>query len=91
MSLALVALLVSNGFGLVFPLVIVQLLDAVTKATTDGLLNVLALARLYAMQFRDPEELASAWAQMKKDDKPHEPRTLPEPRTGFLNILRATG
>lgn len=49
-------------------------------------------ARLYAMQFRDPEELAaSAWAQAKKEDKPHEPRTLPEPRTGFLSILRATG
>ena len=34
MSLALLALLASGGFGLAFPLVIVRLLDSVTKAKT---------------------------------------------------------
>jgi len=43
MSLALLALLASSGFGLAFPLVIIQLLDSVTKAKTFGPLNNLAL------------------------------------------------
>src|SRR5690242_7601188 len=43
MALALLALLVSSGFGLAFPLVIVRLLDAVTKAKSFAPLNTLAL------------------------------------------------
>lgn len=43
MALALVALLVSSGFGLAFPLVIVRLLDSVTKAKDFTPLNNLAL------------------------------------------------
>lgn len=42
MALAILALLVSSGFGLVFPLVIVNLLDSVTKAKDFGPLNLLA-------------------------------------------------
>jgi subfamily B ATP-binding cassette protein MsbA len=42
MALAMVALLISSGFGLAFPLVIVRLLDSVTKAKDFGLLNLLA-------------------------------------------------
>jgi ATP-binding cassette, subfamily B, bacterial MsbA len=43
MGLALLALLVSSGFGLAFPLVIVRLLDSVTKAGSFAPLNYLAL------------------------------------------------
>ena len=43
MTLAVLALLVSSGFGLAFPLVIVRLLDSVTKAKSYGPLNNLAL------------------------------------------------
>jgi subfamily B ATP-binding cassette protein MsbA len=43
MGLALLALLVSSGFGLAFPLVIVKLLDSVTKAKSFAPLNSLAL------------------------------------------------
>ncbi len=43
MTLAVLALLVSSGFGLVFPLVIVRLLDSVTRATDYAPLNTLAL------------------------------------------------
>jgi len=43
MGLALLALLASSGFGLAFPLVIVRLLDSVTKAKSFGPLNNLAL------------------------------------------------
>jgi subfamily B ATP-binding cassette protein MsbA len=43
MALASLALLISSGFGLAFPLVIVRLLDSVTKANNFGLLNTLAL------------------------------------------------
>ncbi len=43
MALALGALLISSGFGLAFPLVIVRLLDAVTKAKSVAPLNGLAL------------------------------------------------
>ena len=43
MALAITALLVSSGFGLAFPLVIVRLLDSVTKAKSFGPLNNLAL------------------------------------------------
>ncbi|HVN14838.1 MAG TPA: ABC transporter ATP-binding protein [Anaerolineales bacterium] len=43
MGLALLALLVSSGFGLAFPLVIVRLLDSVTKAKSFAPLNNLAL------------------------------------------------
>src|SRR5512138_3361052 len=43
MGLALLALLISSGFGLAFPLVIVRLLDSVTKAKSFAPLNQLAL------------------------------------------------
>ncbi len=43
MGLALLALLASSGFGLAFPLVIVRLLDSVTKAKSFAPLNSLAL------------------------------------------------
>jgi len=43
MGLALLALLASSGFGLAFPLIIVRLLDSVTKAKSFGPLNNLAL------------------------------------------------
>src|SRR5689334_2305722 len=43
MALAMLALLLSSGFGLVFPLVIVRLLDSVTKAKNFAPLNQLAL------------------------------------------------
>jgi ATP-binding cassette, subfamily B, bacterial MsbA len=43
MTLAILALLASSGFGLAFPLVIVRLLDSVTKAQGLGPLNNLAL------------------------------------------------
>ncbi len=43
MTLAILALLISSGFGLAFPLVIVRLLDSVTKTNNYGLLNSLAL------------------------------------------------
>src|SRR5712692_7198136 len=42
MGLAILALLVSTGLGLAFPLVIVRLLDSVTKAKDAGPLNMLA-------------------------------------------------
>src|SRR5215213_6159904 len=43
MGFALLALLASSGFGLGFPLVIVRLLDSVTKANSFAPLNNLAL------------------------------------------------
>jgi len=43
MTLALVALIISSVFGLLFPLIIVRLLDSVTKANSFGPLNHLAL------------------------------------------------
>jgi subfamily B ATP-binding cassette protein MsbA len=43
MGLAMLALLASSGFGLAFPLVIVRLLDSVTKAKSFAPLNNLAL------------------------------------------------
>ncbi len=43
MGLAILALLASSGFGLAFPLVIVHLLDSVTKAKSYGPLNMLAV------------------------------------------------
>jgi len=43
MALAILALLASSGFGLAFPLVIVRLLDSVTKAQSFAPLNTLAL------------------------------------------------
>jgi len=43
MTLAILALLISSGFGLAFPLVIVRLLDSVTKAKSFAPLNNLAL------------------------------------------------
>ncbi len=42
MSLAILALLLSTGFGLAFPAVIVRLLDSVTKTQNYGPLNMLA-------------------------------------------------
>jgi ATP-binding cassette, subfamily B, bacterial MsbA len=42
MALAILALIVSSGFGLAFPLVIVRLLDSVTQAKSDAPLNLLA-------------------------------------------------
>lgn len=43
MTLALLALLASSGFGLVFPLIIVRLLDSVTKVKNFASLNNMAL------------------------------------------------
>jgi subfamily B ATP-binding cassette protein MsbA len=43
MGLAILALLISSGFGLAFPLVIVRLLDSVTKSNNYSPLNTLAL------------------------------------------------
>ena len=43
MALAIVALLLSSGIGLAFPLVIVRLLESVTQAKNYGSLNGLAL------------------------------------------------
>jgi len=43
MTVAVVALLISTGLGLGFPLVIVRLLDSVTQVKTYGPLNTLAL------------------------------------------------
>ena len=42
MALAMLALLISTGLGMAFPLVIVKLLDSVTKAGTFGPINQLA-------------------------------------------------
>ena len=42
MGLAILALIASSGFGLAFPLVIVRLLDSVTKVGSFGPLNMLA-------------------------------------------------
>ncbi len=42
MTLALLALLLSTGFGLAFPAIIVRLLDSVTKSQSFGSLNMLA-------------------------------------------------
>ncbi|MEP7357125.1 MAG: ABC transporter transmembrane domain-containing protein, partial [Anaerolineales bacterium] len=52
MALALLALLVSTGLGLSFPLVVVRLLDTVTQAKTTGPLNLLAgiLAGVFLLQ-----------------------------------------
>src|SRR5437868_6541860 len=43
MGLAVLALLASSGFGLAFPLIIVRLLDSVTRTADLGSLNQLAL------------------------------------------------
>src|SRR5207253_6813683 len=43
MALATLALLLSSGLGLAFPLVIVRLLESVTQAKSYGSLNGLAL------------------------------------------------
>src|SRR5262245_31495207 len=52
MALAILALLVSSGLGLAFPLVIVRLLDSVTQAKSYGSLNTLAamLVGLFLLQ-----------------------------------------
>jgi subfamily B ATP-binding cassette protein MsbA len=52
MGLAILALLASTGLGLAFPLVIVRLLDSVTKAKDAGPLNTLAglLAGVFLVQ-----------------------------------------
>jgi subfamily B ATP-binding cassette protein MsbA len=52
MALAILALLISTGLGLVFPLVIVRLLDSVTQLKSYGPLNSLAagLAGLFLLQ-----------------------------------------
>jgi ATP-binding cassette, subfamily B, bacterial MsbA len=52
MTLAILALLVSSGLGLAFPLVIVRLLDSVTQAKSYGSLNMLAvlLVGLFLLQ-----------------------------------------
>jgi ATP-binding cassette, subfamily B, bacterial MsbA len=42
MTLAILALLLSTGFGLAFPAVIVQLLNSITQAADPGPLNILA-------------------------------------------------
>ena len=46
MALATLALLISTGLGLAFPMVIVRLLDSVTHAKSTGALNRLALLLL---------------------------------------------
>lgn len=46
LALAILALLLSSGAGLVFPLMIVRLLDSVTRAGQLGQLNTLALTLL---------------------------------------------
>ena len=50
--MAIIALLISSGFGLAFPLVIVRLLDSVTKAASFAPLNNLAflLAGIFLLQ-----------------------------------------
>ena len=52
MTLAIVALLVSSGLGLAFPLVIVRLLDSVTQSQSAAPLNMLAgaLIGLFLLQ-----------------------------------------
>jgi subfamily B ATP-binding cassette protein MsbA len=52
MTMAILALLISSGFGLAFPLVIVRLLDSVTKAASFAPLNNLAflLAGIFLLQ-----------------------------------------
>ena len=52
MVLALIALLISSGLGLAFPLLIVRLLDSVTQAQSAGPLNLLAgaLIGLFLLQ-----------------------------------------
>jgi ATP-binding cassette, subfamily B, bacterial MsbA len=52
MALAILALLLSSGLGLAFPLVIVRLLDSVTQAKSYGSLNMLAgeLVGLFLLQ-----------------------------------------
>ena len=52
MVLALVALLSATGLGLAFPMVIVQLLDSVTKATTTAPLNRLAVTLIALFLFQ---------------------------------------
>src|SRR5436190_15811111 len=42
MAVAILALIASSGFGLAFPLIIVRLLDSVTKAASFAPLNMLA-------------------------------------------------
>src|SRR3954451_12221774 len=42
MALAIVALLISTGFALAFPAVIVQLLNSVTQSGQSGSINLLA-------------------------------------------------
>src|SRR5689334_22732269 len=52
MALAIAALLVTSGLGLVFPLVIVKLLESVTQVKSLGPLNTLAglLVGLFLLQ-----------------------------------------
>ena len=52
MTLATLALLLSSGFGLAFPLIIIRLLDSATKAKSFGPLNMLALllAAIFLLQ-----------------------------------------
>lgn len=52
MSVAIVALLISTGLGLGFPLVIVRLLDSVTQGANAGLLNMLAGALIGLFLFQ---------------------------------------
>src|SRR5258708_29682018 len=52
MALALVGLVVSTGLGLVFPLVIVRLLDTATQSKTFGALNNLALTLIGLFVFQ---------------------------------------
>ena len=52
MTLALLALLLSTGLGITFPLVIVKLLDSVTKAATFGPINQLTALLLLMFLFQ---------------------------------------
>src|SRR4051812_43492931 len=52
MALAILALLIANGLGLAFPLLIVRLLDSATTTKSYGALNTLAgaLAGMFLIQ-----------------------------------------
>lgn len=52
MFLAIVALLISSGLGLAFPLVIVRLLDSVTKTQQYNQLNLLAIVLVILFLFQ---------------------------------------
>src|SRR5512145_1867297 len=52
MLLATIALIVSTGFGLAFPSVIVQLLDSVARSQDGGAINLLAALMIILFLFQ---------------------------------------